>query len=76
MKKLLRIGKLAALTKKSMILAYRSGDQFQINGLEMEPRDRFVFEKTETELVIRVRLADGEFLAIDEEAGLAEKFAL
>jgi len=74
MKKVLKVGKLVALSKKSMILAYRQGDSFQINGLEVNPSDRFKFEKTETELVIRVSLADGEFLAIDEEAGLAEKF--
>jgi hypothetical protein len=76
MKKILKIGSLAALGKKSMIIAYRSGSNFQINGLEFSPTDRFTFEKTEGELVIRIQLADGEFLALDEEAGLAEKFSL
>lgn len=76
MKKVLKVGKLVALGKKSMILVYRQGNNFQINGLEFSPTDRFKLEKTDTELVIRVSLADGEFLALDEDPGLAEKVIL
>jgi hypothetical protein len=76
MKKILKIGKLAALGKKSMIIAYRTGSNFQINGLEFVPSERFAFEKTESELIIKIRLSDGEFVALDEEQGLAEKITL
>ena len=76
MKKVLKIGSLTSLGKKSMILAYRTGQSYQIQGLEFEPASSFTIEKTEHELLIRVRMNDGDFLALDEEPGVADKSTL
>lgn len=76
MKKVLKIGHLGSLGQGSMILAYRSGETLTVQNLELNPSDRIKFEKTKTELIIRVQLSDNEFLALDEEKGIAEKITL
>lgn len=76
MKKVLKIGHLASLGPNSMILAYRSGETVNIQNMEAIPTDKIKFEKTDTELLIRVQLSDNEFLAIEDEKGIAEKVTL
>ena len=81
MKKVLKIGTLPQLTvkdsiSKSCILAYRTGLTYQIQSLEVGPKISIEKSKDSDELIIRMRLSDGEFLALDEEAGMAEKFKI
>lgn len=73
MKKLLKVGHLKSLTPKSCILAYRAGKDISVQNLETEPTGAIRFEKTDDEFIIRISMVDGDFLALDEEKGIAEK---
>ena len=72
MKKVLKIGTLNTLLgPTSVVLAYRKGDTISIQNLEASANIKF--EKTKDELVIRVAMKDNDFLALDEEPGVAAK---
>jgi len=68
-----KLGQLIKHSKKSMLVAYRSGDQLQLQALEFQPPERFKVTNENGDLVIRVHLQDSEFLALDQEQGMAEK---
>jgi hypothetical protein len=71
MKKQLKIGRLDKLGLNSVVIAYRAGKSVRVQNLELSPAIKL--EKTDDELIIRVKLADGDFLALDEEPGIADK---
>lgn len=76
MKKVLKIGHLVSLGQSAMLLAFRSGKTITINNLEAKPSDKIKFEKSDTELIIRIQLNDNDFLAIEDEKGIAEQVIL
>ena len=77
MKLVLKLGLLASHSKKSLLVAYRNkatdGDHIAIQSLELQPPGRFRLSKEGDEFVIRIQMQDGEFLALDQEPGIAEK---
>ena len=73
MKLSFKVGKLVEHSTKSMLVAYRAGDQIQLQTLEFHPENRFEVKNEGGFLTIKVLLNDGDFLALDQEQGMAEK---
>ena len=48
-------------------------DVFYLNNLAWMPKDRVSYEVEGDELLIRVRLSDGDILALGDADGIAEK---
>lgn len=58
-----------------LIVAYRTGKLIRTMNLAFEPKDAFTLinNDTENELIIKIKLVDGEFLVIEDQSGEGEK---
>ena len=79
MKRVMQVGSLANLRSpkgdREQIVFGRTGKKVWIQNLEVLSRDKFSFELNEAtnELIIKAKINDGEFLAIKELKGIADK---
>ena len=64
-----------SLLKKSLIVAYRKDNKLFYQNIEFHPKagGSINFEPMTGDLVIRVKLRNGDFLAIGDYDGVAEK---
>lgn len=80
MKKLFQVGDLAQIkepkSKNSAIIVGRAGKQVWVQHLEVDANCTYNFNPLTDEFTIKFKLKDGEFLAIKDLTGIAEKKVL
>lgn len=77
MKKYIQVGNIKDLeapeTKNGMVIAGRMKDQLWLQNVQHDPAIKIYFDVDAGELVIRAKINNGEFLAIKDLPGIAEK---
>jgi hypothetical protein len=78
MKKTFTIGKLNSKNikeslKTSLIIAQRQGEKIHFSNMEALPEGAVELEWNGKQLIMKFKLADGEFLALGDTQGVAKK---
>ena len=62
-------------SKQGQIIAFRAGSTYHFQNLEFSPKTSFEFlpSADKNELILKVRMNDGDYLVIQDAGGVAEK---
>jgi hypothetical protein len=64
-----------AQAKNGLIVAYRVGSTYHLQNLELNPKAAFELlpSADKNELILKIKMNDGDFLVLQDAEGVAEK---